>query len=510
MESWCFDSLDKGYVSNETLAPSDSVSRSKNLLNGWDFKVPFSYEDTMLVQSQQSVENPGFPELGLSELIRNEFPHDSSKNVFYNEASVGDIMVISNPVSVEEESSSKLSSSVVDSNSRESSLIDLKLGGFGDNLKSSSSRVAPSLSESSTRVKRVRGTSLSSQIVYCIVHGCNKDLSNAKDYHKRHKVCDAHSKTSKVIVNGIEQRFCQQCSRFHLLGEFDDGKRSCRKRLAGHNQRRRKPQVGYSNGRAGRAFSYTGSVGSKFQGTTLTAASFICQDILPRDTSNSEKYGTDGWVPHVKIENGLDYSHKSSFIHGRLQEKSVLPPFLLGKQYCTIDNTSDNRSQSVLVQMNSLGSEDLTPFGAASTVQGFPGISESGSALSLLSSQSRNYNSTDHPSGIPETHTSVVPNRSPHYSVSEVSEKLLGVGSSGLTSEDHNKYSLTILSNGDSANSSFGDGIFQGSEFVNPNNRLPFEEGTTVNLLQLSSQLQRVENQRQTAIDKQETESFWS
>ena len=32
--------------------------------------------------------------------------------------------------------------------------------------------------------------------------------------------------------------------RFHLLVDFDDGKRSCRKRLAGHNERRRKPQLG--------------------------------------------------------------------------------------------------------------------------------------------------------------------------------------------------------------------------------------------------------------------------
>ena len=30
--------------------------------------------------------------------------------------------------------------------------------------------------------------------------------------------------------------------RFHSLGEFDDTKRSCRKRLDGHNRRRRKPQ----------------------------------------------------------------------------------------------------------------------------------------------------------------------------------------------------------------------------------------------------------------------------
>ena len=30
--------------------------------------------------------------------------------------------------------------------------------------------------------------------------------------------------------------------RFHGLTEFDEGKRSCRRRLAGHNERRRKPQ----------------------------------------------------------------------------------------------------------------------------------------------------------------------------------------------------------------------------------------------------------------------------
>lgn len=30
--------------------------------------------------------------------------------------------------------------------------------------------------------------------------------------------------------------------RFHPLSEFDEGKRSCRRRLAGHNRRRRKTQ----------------------------------------------------------------------------------------------------------------------------------------------------------------------------------------------------------------------------------------------------------------------------
>ncbi|KAL8225299.1 hypothetical protein R6Q57_017856 [Mikania cordata] len=78
----------------------------------------------------------------------------------------------------------------------------------------------------------------------CQVEGCNLDLSDAKTYYSRHKVCGAHSKTAKVVVNGLEQRFCQQCSRFHQLPEFDQGKRSCRRRLAGHNERRRKPTSG--------------------------------------------------------------------------------------------------------------------------------------------------------------------------------------------------------------------------------------------------------------------------
>ncbi|XP_060196915.1 squamosa promoter-binding-like protein 6 [Lycium barbarum] len=104
-------------------------------------------------------------------------------------------------------------------------------------IKSNSSLMEPLLLG-----KKLRTTNLHSQVPLCQVYGCNKDLSDSKGYHKRHRVCEVHSKTSKVVVNGVEQRFCQQCSRFHLLAEFDEGKRSCRKRLAGHNERRRKPQ----------------------------------------------------------------------------------------------------------------------------------------------------------------------------------------------------------------------------------------------------------------------------
>ncbi|ONK70560.1 uncharacterized protein A4U43_C05F34970 [Asparagus officinalis] len=76
----------------------------------------------------------------------------------------------------------------------------------------------------------------------CQAEGCKADLSGAKHYHRRHKVCEFHSKATVVIAGGTQQRFCQQCSRFHVLAEFDESKRSCRKRLADHNRRRRKPQ----------------------------------------------------------------------------------------------------------------------------------------------------------------------------------------------------------------------------------------------------------------------------
>ncbi|MBA0854701.1 hypothetical protein Goshw_003901 [Gossypium schwendimanii] len=95
---------------------------------------------------------------------------------------------------------------------------------------------------SSASFKRARLPGSGNQVPSCLVDGCTADLSKCRDYHRRHKVCEVHSKTPKVSIRGQEQRFCQQCSRFHSLVEFDEGKRSCRKRLDGHNRRRRKPQ----------------------------------------------------------------------------------------------------------------------------------------------------------------------------------------------------------------------------------------------------------------------------
>ncbi|XP_038713341.1 squamosa promoter-binding-like protein 2 [Tripterygium wilfordii] len=113
------------------------------------------------------------------------------------------------------------------------------------NTKTLSLSVIPVLSVATA--KRSKSNFQNTQVPRCQVEGCNLDLTSAKDYHRKHRICESHSKFPKVIVNGLERRFCQQCSRFHGLAEFDEKKRSCRRRLTDHNARRRKPPAVHFN-----------------------------------------------------------------------------------------------------------------------------------------------------------------------------------------------------------------------------------------------------------------------
>lgn len=115
---------------------------------------------------------------------------------------------------------------------------------FKDFSAEDNTKISPlssATASSTSTVKKTRASRKNTQVICCQVEGCNLDLTNAKDYHRKHKVCESHSKCPKVIVAGLERRFCQQCSRFHGLAEFDQKKRSCRRRLSDHNARRRKP-----------------------------------------------------------------------------------------------------------------------------------------------------------------------------------------------------------------------------------------------------------------------------
>uniref|UniRef100_A0ACD5Y8R3 Uncharacterized protein n=1 Tax=Avena sativa TaxID=4498 RepID=A0ACD5Y8R3_AVESA len=176
--------------------------------------------------------------------------------------------------------------------------VDLKLGGLGEFGAGSDTRaagkapVAASASAAPGAAKRLRGTSGGSgagqqQCPSCAVDGCKADLSKFRDYHRRHKVCEPHSKTPVVTVAGREMRFCQQCSRFHMLSEFDEVKRSCRKRLDGHNRRRRKPQP-----------------------DTLNPASFMTSQQGTRFPSFPTPRPDQNWSGIIKTEESPYYAHQ--------------------------------------------------------------------------------------------------------------------------------------------------------------------------------------------------------
>lgn len=61
--------------------------------------------------------------------------------------------------------------------------------------------------------KKIKVQGGSSSGPACQVEGCEADLTAAKDYHRRHKVCEMHAKASTAVVGNTVQRFCQQCSR---------------------------------------------------------------------------------------------------------------------------------------------------------------------------------------------------------------------------------------------------------------------------------------------------------
>ncbi|KAL5205227.1 hypothetical protein ABZP36_033436 [Zizania latifolia] len=197
--------------------------------------------------------------------------------------------------------------------SRPECSVDLKLGGLGEfgaldahalkeppakgPVVSVSSGTAATGSvatvPSANPLKRPRGGAAGAgQCPSCAVDDCKADLSKCRDYHRRHKVCEAHSKTPVVVVSGREMRFCQQCSRFHLLPEFDEAKRSCRKRLDGHNRRRRKPQPD-----------------SMSSGSFMASQQVLFSNVGTRFASFTAPRPEPSWSGIIKSEDSPYYSH---------------------------------------------------------------------------------------------------------------------------------------------------------------------------------------------------------
>ncbi|KAK6922431.1 SBP domain [Dillenia turbinata] len=224
--------------------------------------------------------------------------------------------------------------------SKEECLVDLKLGGLesiGDMTadwwkESCFSSVASSSSPSGSS-KRSRPPVNGAQLVLCSVDGCNADLTKCRDYHRRHKVCEVHSKTSRVLIKGQEQRFCQQCSRFHSLVEFDEGKRSCRKRLDGHNRRRRKQHPEPASTSSGRFLSSS-------QGTKMLP--FDYPQIFGTNVAMSSWAGTVKAEPEAMLQSN---QHQYNFLERQNSfVGSLSPSYKGGKHFPFLQEGTSSQS----------------------------------------------------------------------------------------------------------------------------------------------------------------------
>ncbi|KAI3452918.1 hypothetical protein Pfo_009581 [Paulownia fortunei] len=438
----------------------DGLVRSRNLLNKWG-------GDPLSVPTRDAVERMGFVEPVLPDMTRKSFLSNQ-----YLESS-GDGTNDHSGKSVQSASTVTLNS-LLEFGTRFSSSANkanekLAAPRERNGNRFSTDNSVLSSPEPSVSAKRPRITNLQSPIPTCQVLGCNKDLSSSKDYHKRHKVCDVHSKTAVVIVNGIQQRFCQQCSRFHLLAEFDEGKRSCRKRLAGHNERRRKPQ-------------FDTHLGSIYLTTDASKTSSLFSRILPGGFFGLQCNELNNHSRHLKLEE--EPSQRSQLAVQMKFDQSLPKCFPgMGQEY-----PSKNCLNAPLsVQELSLGSN-------------------SSCALSLLSAQSHNLLSNS--AGMSLAH-SLISKENHHANLCTVrnSAKPLGKSTSEnftpmiFNSSAVDQEGLPVVPD---ASVSVGfeipqNELSQESNALNLKSCLSAEGANTVNLLELSLHLQRVEQQKYSA-----------
>ncbi|KAL8142303.1 hypothetical protein V2J09_015335 [Rumex salicifolius] len=455
MDFWKCLNEGKGlFLPEELELPSEVGMNARNKVSEQEPNALYDTPSCHFVSNQESIRGQDSVQFGFSDslgTIRQANCSDPSRNVLSNHIGLDCYTEVASPnhttpdsASQEKQLGSRMPSLFVGSDCLDLPTVDLKLG--GESSKSAASRNS---STPSVPTKRTRLTSSYSQTPACQVHGCNKDLSSYKDYYKRHKVCDAHTKTATVIVKGIEQRFCQQCSRFHLLAEFDDGKRSCRKRLANHNERRRKSPVSL--------FTHSGKLtllnrdlnaGTRFLRSSSMRSSFLFQEMSPHAVSDPSKPEPGKWFSHMKYEDSTLDSNLLLSFH---------------------DNTS-------------VGTLDKNAGIAVPNYQDLSQIPDSSRALSLLSAHSL-----------------------------KASEQLLGIAmsSSSAATLTHNNYTAQGPTDATSAVSS-GDiradakvpddsmlfGSNSNSNSLNNKYSLSSGQGTVVDLLQLSSHLQMVEHKR--------------
>ncbi|CAI9767959.1 unnamed protein product [Fraxinus pennsylvanica] len=397
-----------------------------------DMKPLSDFDKNMLVPIREGDGGTEFTEFGLPDMTRNlllDGPAWSSTAEMHDNPTSTNAF---NLFPGEMELGSRFSSSSIRAKDKTVPQINLKAENLAARREINRTPVSQEKSvmsspQSQLPAKRSVCKNLHSRLPVCQVYGCNKDLSFSKDYHKRHKVCDVHSKTAVVIVNSIEQRFCQQCSRFHKLEEFDDGKRSCRESLAGHNKRRRKLQLDTH-------------LGSSLLGADLSRSSFPLSENLP-----------GGFFPQ-RIDEPNNNCSKRIKYEGEANQISELAMPMEFWQSCA--NSFRYPSKNCL---DSPDIHELSQF------------SNSGSAFSLLS-----HNFLSNSAGIPKAFPVILEEKNPANC--KMDKKL--------------------------------DELFQESNAMTAKNYCSPEAAETIDLLELSFHLERVEQQRHSAQVKQENDMF--
>lgn len=111
------------------------------------------------------------------------------------------------------------------------------------NVSSIEKRGKPPVSSAKPDGKAAAPSNEKTETIICQV--CAKEVpsNSIRKYIRVRKVCNGCRTSECVVKNGKKMRFCQLCSWFHPVDNFEGKRHSCKNALEKHNQRRRQKTV---------------------------------------------------------------------------------------------------------------------------------------------------------------------------------------------------------------------------------------------------------------------------
>ena len=194
----------------------------------------------------------------------------------------------------------------------------------------------------SAKVSSSSVANIKDKLVRCRVDKC--EMMCERVYGKRSKVCEMHLKMDEVFHEGMLQRFCQKCTRFHSIEEFKDKRRACALSLS------KLAKVRAPNGVNG--------VGSSMM------AAMAKRSALNADRSEMTSFNRndEGYQQHVPLD-ALIAQAKSNPTTTKLSQRQ--DQLEQGEQQQRNSNTSNSKSTSLIRKepsddSNTYGNNDNT------------------------------------------------------------------------------------------------------------------------------------------------------